>query len=77
MANGHGGRREGSGMPSKHGCKTKVMRVPENIHIDQIAAIPELIALLDRWEEKANNNSDNSRYYWLSKAIDEFRALGY
>jgi hypothetical protein len=54
-----------------------VVRVSSEITKEQCQAIPELIAIIDHWEAECLANPDLVRYYWLKKAIDEIRALGY
>ncbi len=76
-----GGKREGAGRPQgstkADGLPTHVVRVSSEITKEQCQAIPELIAIIDHWEAECLANPDLVRYYWLKKAIDEIRALGY
>jgi hypothetical protein len=70
-------RRVGGGRPPKHGEDTRSIRVPLSVETEVISSIPELRAILDHWEEDCINNPDSSRHYYLKKALDEIRALGY
>lgn len=74
--NSHGGRREGAGRKpgSPLGMQTKTVRVTIDISTEQCKAIPDLIALLDYWESRAD---DSPRYYYLKTLIDEARGLGF
>lgn len=76
-----GGRRVGAGRPvgsSKgDGLSTKVVRVSSEVDKLQCETIPELVALLDHWEELVQSNPGQPRYYYLAKALDEIRALGF
>lgn len=47
------------------------------IESELVSSIPELRAILDHWENECVNNPDSPRHYYLRKAIDEIRALGY
>jgi hypothetical protein len=77
MANGHGGRRPGTGQPKKYGGETRVARVPKHLSQDKIIALVELEALLDTWEEEIVANTTSPRYYFAKKMLDEMRALGF
>lgn len=70
-------RKEGGGRPKKHGEATRSVRVPMSVETEVISAIPELRAILDHWEQDCINNPDSARHYYLKKALDEIRALGY
>jgi len=48
-----------------------------SITTEQITSIPELQRVIDHWEDECFANPDSARHYWLRKAIDEIRALGY
>jgi hypothetical protein len=70
-------RRVGGGRPPKHGEDTRSIRVPLSVETEVISSIPELRAILDHWEQDCINNPDSSRHYYLKKALDEIRALGF
>ena len=74
-------RAPGGGRPPKHGEPTRSLKVPLSVSAEQISSIPELIAILDHWEEELFLNppdrSNNARYYYLKQALDEIRALGF
>lgn len=76
-----GGKREGAGRPvgttKGEGMPTRVVRVSAEITKEQCDSIPQLINLLDHWEDECNANPDAVRYYFLKKALEEIRALGY
>jgi hypothetical protein len=78
---GRGGKREGAGRPpgttKADGLPTHVVRVSSEITKEQCQSIPELIAIVDHWEAECLANPDSARHYWLRKAIDEIRVLGY
>jgi fructoselysine-6-P-deglycase FrlB-like protein len=48
-----------------------------SVSTEQITSIPELQRIIDHWEDECAANPDSARHYWLRKAIDEIRALGY
>jgi fructoselysine-6-P-deglycase FrlB-like protein len=48
-----------------------------SITTEQITSIPELQRVIDHWEDECVANPDSARHYWLRKAIDEIRGLGY
>jgi hypothetical protein len=70
-------RKAGGGRPAKHGEATRSIRVPLSVEAEIISAIPELRAILDHWEQECLSNPDSARHYYLKKALDEIRALGY
>ena len=70
-------RRVGGGRPTKHGEATRSIRVPLSIETELISSIPELRTILDHWEQACLANPDSARHYYLKKALDEIRALGY
>ncbi len=70
-------RAPGAGRPPKHGEETRSIRVPMSITTEQITSIPELQRVIDHWEDECVANPDSARHYWLRKAIDEIRGLGY
>ena len=70
-------RRVGGGRPTKHGEPTRSVRIPISVATEQISSIPELRAILDHWENECVSNPDSARHYYLRKALDEIRALGY
>lgn len=75
----HGGKREGSGQPSKYGERTRVVRLPESLadQRDLIVAIPELRELLDDLEKDCADNPNSARRYFLKQALGEIRSLGF
>jgi hypothetical protein len=76
-----GGHRQGAGRPKgatkSEGMPSKVIRVSAEISKEQCEAIPELIAILNHWEDDCLANPDSARHYYLRKALDEIRALGF
>ena len=75
--NTHGGKREGAGRKrssSPLGAPTKTVRVTVDVTTDQCKSIPDLVAILDYWEELSD---DSPRYYYLNKMLEEIRLLGY
>jgi len=70
-------RKSGGGRPPKHGEATRSVRVPISVETEVVSAIPELRAVLDYWEQQCLSNPESSRHYFLRKAIDEIRALGF
>jgi hypothetical protein len=74
-------RRPGGGRPPKHGEQTRPLRVPLSVTAEQISSIPELIGILDHWEEQVILNppdrGNNPRYWYLKQCLDEIRALGF
>lgn len=70
-------RKAGGGRPAKHGEATRSIRVPLSVETEVISAIPELRAILDHWEQDCINNPESARHYYLRKALDEIRALGF
>ncbi len=76
-----GGKRVGAGRPvgttKGDGMATHVVRVSAEVSKEQCDRIPELIDLLNHWEDECQRNPDNPRHYFLKQALDEIRALGY
>jgi len=76
-----GGYRKNAGRPKGttkgDGLPTKVVRISSEVSKEQCEAIPELVALLDHWEEECLANPESPRHYYLRKALDEIRVLGY
>jgi hypothetical protein len=76
-----GGHRQGAGRPKGttkgDGLPTKVVRISTEVSKEQCEAIPELVALLNHWEDDCLANPDSARHYYLRKALDEIRALGF
>lgn len=76
-----GGKREGAGRPvgttKGEGMPTRVVRISAEVTKEQCDSIPQLIELIDYWEDECNSNPDGVRYYFLRKALEEIRALGY
>jgi hypothetical protein len=76
-----GGKRVGAGRPvgttKGEGMPTRVVRVSAEVTKEQCDSIPQLIDLLNHWEEDCLANPDSSRHYYLRKALEEIRALGY
>ena len=76
-----GGYRKGAGRPrgttKGDGLPSKVIRVSSEVSKEQCESIPELTGLLDYWEQECDANPEKPRYYFLRKAIDEIRALGF
>lgn len=76
-----GGKRVGAGRPTGStkgdGMPTKVVRVSAEIGKEQCDSIPQLLDLLNHWEDECMANPGSSRHYFLKKALDEIRALGY
>ena len=70
-------RAPGAGRPPKHGEETRSIKVPMSVSTEQITSIPELQRIIDHWEDECAANPDSARHYWLRKAIDEIRSLGY
>jgi hypothetical protein len=70
-------RKVGGGRPAKHGEATRSVRVPLSVATELVSSIPELRAILDHWENECSANPDSARHYYLRKALDEIRALGY
>ncbi len=70
-------RRSGGGRPPKHGEATRSVRIPVSVETELISTIPELRAVLDHWENECATNPESARHYYLRKALDEIRALGY
>lgn len=70
-------RRVGGGRPTKHGEATRSVKVPLSVETEVISSIPELRAIIDHWEQDCIDNPDSARHYYLRKALDEIRALGY
>jgi len=70
-------RKVGGGRPSKHGEITKSIRVPISIETELISSIPELRVIIDHWDLECRTNPDSPRHYYLRKALDEIKALGY
>lgn len=72
-------RKPGAGRPPKHGEVTRSIRVPLSVDTELCSAIPELRAILDHWEAEclANPEPTGARYYYLRKALEEIRTLGY
>lgn len=76
-----GGKRIGAGRKvgstKSEGMPSKVIRVSAEVSKEQAEAIPELVALLDYWEDDCKANPESARHYYLRKALDEIRALGF
>lgn len=76
-----GGKRVGAGRPvgttKGEGLPTKVVRVSAEISKEQIDSIPQLVDLLNHWEDECIAQPESSRHYFLRKALEEIRALGY
>jgi hypothetical protein len=76
-----GGKRIGAGRPvgttKGDGMPTHVVRVSAEVTKEQCEAIPELIDLINHWEEECLANPESSRHYYLRKMLDEVRALGF
>lgn len=76
-----GGKRKGAGRPvgttKGEGMPTKVVRVSCEVTKEQCDSIPQLQDLLNHWEDECAANPDGVRYYFLKKALEEIRALGY
>jgi len=70
-------RAPGAGRPTKHGEQTRSIRVPVSITTEQVTSLPELQRIIDHWEDECVANPDSARHYFLSKALEEIRALGY
>lgn len=77
-----GGKRSGAGRPvgttKGDGMPTRVVRVSAEVTKEQCDSIPQLIEILNHWEDDCITAGDSSpRHYYLRKALDEIRALGY
>ncbi len=77
-----GGKRVGAGRPlgstKGEGMPTRVVRVSAEVSKVQCESIPQLIDLLNYWEDECLKAGEGSaRHYFLRKAIEEIRALGY
>lgn len=76
-----GGKREGAGRPKgttkAEGLATRMMRVSTQISKEHVDAIPELIDLLNHYEEECLANPEVRTYDKLRKFLDEARALGF
>lgn len=76
-----GGHRANAGRPKgstkSDGMASKVIRVSAEVDKVQCESIPQLIELLNHWEDECLANPDNPRHYFLRKALEEIRALGY
>jgi hypothetical protein len=76
-----GGKRPGAGRKvgstKSDGMPSKVIRVSIEIDKEQCESLPELKQLINYWEDECVANPDNPRHYFLRKAIEEIRALGY
>lgn len=77
-----GGKRIGAGRPvgttKGEGMPTRVVRVSAEVTKEQCDSIPQLIELLNHWEDECRHaQPDSARHYFLRKALDEIRALGY
>ncbi len=76
-----GGKRVGAGRPlgstKGEGMPTRVVRVSAEVSKEQCDSVPQLIDLLNHWEDECDANPDAVRYYFLRKALEEIRALGY
>jgi hypothetical protein len=51
--------------------------VSAEVSKEQCDSVPQLIDLLNHWEDECDANPDAVRYYFLRKALEEIRALGY
>ncbi len=76
-----GGKRVNAGRPlgstKGEGMPTRVVRVSAEVSKEQCDSVPQLIDLLNHWEDECDANPDAVRYYFLRKALEEIRALGY
>jgi hypothetical protein len=77
-----GGKRVGAGRPvgttKGEGMPSRVVRVSAEITKEQCDSIPQLIDLVNYWEDECQKAGESSaRHYFLRKAIEEIRALGY
>lgn len=76
-----GGKRTGAGRPvgstKGEGMPTRVVRISSEVTKEQCDAIPQLVDLLNHWEDECSVNPDSARHYFLKKALEEIRALGY
>lgn len=81
MENGRGGARPGAGQPTKYGGPTRTTRVPVHLSSEKIAALMELEALLDYWEDELTahppDRQTNARYWHAARMLGEIRALGF
>jgi hypothetical protein len=85
MISTRGGKRQGAGRPKgttkADGLPTHVVRISTEISKEQCQAVPELIALINHWEDEmlaAQERGESLRTYEkLRKFLDEARALGY
>lgn len=76
-----GGKRQGAGRPKgstkSDGMPSRVKRIPCDISDEMIDNLLSLKDLLSHWEDECLTNPDSARHYFLRKAIDEIRSLGY
>ena len=80
-----GGLRVGAGRKvgttKANGLPTKVVRVSSELPNETYQRLPELLALIDYWEQEivlAKDRGESLRTYEkLAKLIEEVRALGY
>ncbi len=85
MVSTRGGKRIGAGRPKgttkADGLPTHIVRVSTEISKEQCQAIPELIFLMNHWENEilaAKERGESLRTYEkLQKFLDEARTLGY
>ena len=70
-----------AGTTKANGLPTKVVRVSSELPNEAYQRLPELLALIDYWEEEivlAKDRGESLRTYEkLAKLIEEVRALGY
>lgn len=72
-----GGKRDGAGRPKGVTIPTRVKRIPTDISDEAIDNIPALRDLLAHWEDECLANPESARHYFLRKALEEIRVLGY
>ncbi len=76
-----GGSRVGAGRPKgttkADGMSTKVVRVSTEVTKEMCDNIPQLLFVLNYWEDRVVGEPDNPRYYYLKQLLDEVRGLGY
>lgn len=76
MKSGRGGKREGSGRKAD-AVPSKVLRVPGDVSIEEVRAIPSLRIALADWRVKCAGAPDGARYYFLKEALKDLEALGF
>lgn len=85
MVSTRGGYRKGAGRPKgttkADGLPTQVLRVSTEVTKEQCNSLPELIALLNHWEDEiiaAKERGESLRTYEkLQKFLDEVHTLGF